>query len=204
MAVQRDKDIGFVFKESGDIPMKNHKIIAILVAVLVLASCARESEEARILELMSRIEKLVENKDLAGLLMVLTDDYSDFEGRDRKATEDLVDDYFQSRFGIVVHLLHTKVEDITAEGETFLETDVVLSSGGAEVLRKIVRFAGDFYRFKLDLRKTPEGWRINRSEWKYLALNDLFPESLPILKKILSRRIVGRRPRLNAANRLFV
>jgi ketosteroid isomerase-like protein len=183
VAVQRDKDIGFAFKESSDIPMKNHKIIAILVAVLVLASCARESEEARILELMSRIEKLVENKDLSGLLMVLTDDYSDFEGRNKMATEDLVDDYFRSRFGIIVHLLHAKVEDITPGGETFLETDVVLSSGGAEVLRKIVRFAGDFYRFKLKLRKTPEGWRINRSEWKYLSLNDLFPESLPILKK---------------------
>ncbi|TRZ88454.1 hypothetical protein D4R89_08150 [bacterium] len=133
---------------------------------------------------MSGLGKLVEKKDLSGLLAVLTDDYADFEGRDKKATEALVRDYFQRRFGIVMHLLHTKVGDITAGGEASLETDVVLSSGGAEILRKIIRFAGDFYRFKLELRKTPVGWRISRAEWEYLELNGLFPESLPVLKKI--------------------
>jgi hypothetical protein len=61
----------------------------------------------------------------------------------------------------------------------------VLSSGGAEVLRKVIRFAGDFYRFKLELLKTPEGWHISRAKWEYLAMNDLFPESLPVLKKII-------------------
>ena len=149
-----------------------------------MAFCARESEEARILKFMRSVGKSIEKKDLSGLLTVLTDDYMDFEGRDKKATEALIGDYFERRFGIVVHLLHTKLGDITAEGKASLETDVVLSSGGAEVLRKIIRFAGDFYRFKLDLRKTPEGWRISRAEWEYLTLNGLFPESLPILKKI--------------------
>jgi ketosteroid isomerase-like protein len=164
--------------------MRNRSVIICFAAVLILTSCARESEEARILKLMSGLGKLVEKKDLSGLLAVLTDDYADFEGRDKKATKALVGDYFQRRFGIVMHLLHTKVGDIRQDGEASLETDVVLSSGGAEVLRKIIRFAGDFYRFKLELRKTPVGWRISRAEWEYLSLNDLFPESLPILKKI--------------------
>jgi hypothetical protein len=162
--------------------MRKRAVIIGLGALLLVASCADESEEARILKFMNSVGKLVEKKDLSGFLAVLTDDYADFEGRDKKATEALVGDYFRRRFGIVMHLLHTKVGDITAGGEASLETDVVLSSGGAEVLRKIVRFAGDFYRFKLELRKTPVGWRINRAEWEYLSLNDLFPESLPILK----------------------
>ena len=132
---------------------------------------------------MRSVGKFVEKKDLTELLTVLTDDYTDFEGRNKKDTEALVGDYFRRRFGIVVHLLHTEVGDITPEGEASLRTDVVLSSGGAEVLRKIVRFAGDFYRFSLDLRKIPEGWRISRAEWEDLTVNDLFPESLPILKK---------------------
>jgi ketosteroid isomerase-like protein len=163
--------------------MRKRALIIGFTALLMLAFCGHESEEARILKFMRSIGKFVEKKDLSGLLTVLTDDYIDFEGRDKKATEALIGDYFRRRFGIVVHLLHTKLGDITAEGEASLKTDVVLSSGGAEVLRKIVRFAGDFYRFKLDLRKTPEGWRISRAEWEYLTLNDLFPESLPILKK---------------------
>ena len=164
--------------------MRKRAVIIGLGALLLVVSCADESEEARILKFMSGLGKLVEKKDLSGLLAVLTADYADFEGRDKKATEALVEDYFQRRFGIVMHLLHTKVGDIRQNGEASLETDVVLSSGRAEVLRKIIRFAGDFYRFKLELRKTPVGWRISRAEWKYLALNDLFPESLPILKTI--------------------
>jgi ketosteroid isomerase-like protein len=164
--------------------MSKRDLIIGLTALLIMAFCARESEEARILKFMRSVGKSIEKKDLSGLLTVLTDDYMDFEGRDKKATEALIGDYFERRFGIVVHLLHTKLGDITAEGKASLKTDVVLSSGGAEVLRKIVRFAGDFYRFKLDLRKTSEGWRISRAEWEYLTLNGLFPESLPILKKI--------------------
>ena len=163
--------------------MRIRSVIIGLAALVMVTSCGDESEEVRIVKFMSTISKLVENKDMSGLLTVLTDDYADFEGRDKRATEALVGDYFRRRFGIVVHLLHTKVGDITAGGEASLETDVVLSSGGAEVLRKIVRFAGDFYRFKLDLRKTLDGWRISRSEWDNLALDDLFSESLPILKK---------------------
>ncbi len=136
------------------------------------------------MKIMNRVGTLAEKKDLAGLLALLTEDYEDFEGRDRAATEALVADHFKRRYGIVVHLLHTKIGDILPEGKATVETDVVLSSGGAEILRKIIRFAGEFYRFKLDLRKTPEGWKFSRAEWEPSALNDLFPESLPVLREL--------------------
>lgn len=136
------------------------------------------------MKLMDRIGSLAEKKDLPGLIALLTHDYADFEGRDRAATEALVAEHFRRRYGIVVHLLHTKVGDIRPEGAASVETDAVLSSGGAEILRKIVRFAGEFYRFKLDLRKTPNGWRVRRAEWAPSAANDLFPESLPVLKEL--------------------
>ncbi len=136
------------------------------------------------MKLMDRVGSLAEKKDLPGLLALLTEDYRDFEGRDRAATEALVAEHFRRRYGIVVHLLHTRIGDIRSEGTATVETDVVLSSGGAEILRKLVRFAGEFYRFKIDLRKTPDGWRVSRAEWTPSAANDLFPESLPVLKEL--------------------
>ncbi len=133
---------------------------------------------------MDRIGTLAQKRDLPGLLSLLTDDYADFEGRDRAGTEALVADHFRRRFGIVVHLLHTEIAEVRADGTATVRTDVVLSSGGAEVLRKIVRFAGEFYRFELELRKTPEGWRVVRAEWAASSPDILFPESLPVLREL--------------------
>ena len=155
----------------------------VLGLLTFLPYCSIESDEAAIQKLMGRVGSLAEKKDLPGLLVLLTDDYADFEGRDRAATEALVAEHFRRRFGIVVHLLHTEIGDVRPEGTATVETDVVLSSGGAEVLRKIVPFAGEFYKFKFDLRKTPDGWRVGQAEWAPSALNDLFPESLPVLRE---------------------
>ncbi len=133
---------------------------------------------------MDRVGKLAEKRDLPGLLSLLTDDYADFEGRDRAGTEALVADHFRRRFGIVVHLLHTEIAEVRADGTATVRTDVVLSSGGAEVLRKIVRFAGEFYRFELELRRTPDGWRVARAEWAASSPDILFPESLPVFREL--------------------
>lgn len=157
--------------------------LAVLGLLTFLPYCSVESDEAALQKLMDRAGSLAEKKDLPGLLAMLTDDYADFEGRDRAATEALVGDHFRRRYGIVVHLLHAEVTGLRPDGTATVEADVVLSSGGAEVMRKIVRFAGEFYKFKLELRKTPDGWRVNRAEWAPLALNDLFPESLPVLRE---------------------
>ncbi len=61
----------------------------------------------------------------------------------------------------------------------------MLSSGAAEVLRKLVRFAGEYYRIELRLRRTdPKRWEIVYAGWEAVPITDLFPESLNILKKI--------------------
>jgi hypothetical protein len=154
-----------------------------LVLLTFLPSCSAESDGAAIRKLMDRVGSLAEKKDLPGLFALITEDFADFEGRDRAGTEALVAEHFRRRYGIVVHLLHAEIGAIRPEGTATVEADVVLSSGGAEVLRKIVRFAGEFYKFKLELRKTPEGWRVSRAEWAPADLNSLFPESLPVLRE---------------------
>lgn len=164
--------------------MRQYSLSICAAFLTLLACCSAGSDEARIAKLMDRVGSLAEKKDLPGLLALLTDDYADFEGRDRAATGSLVAEHFRRRYGIVVHLLHARVGDIRPEGTATVETDVVLSSGGAEVLRRIVPFTGEFYRFTFDLRKTPDGWRFRRAEWTPSAANDLFPESLPVLRDL--------------------
>jgi hypothetical protein len=155
----------------------------IAIAIVFLPSCAPKNDRALILALLERMGSLVEDKDTSGLLSFLDEDYKDFENRGKRETEAMVKDYFREYRGIVLHILGTRIDEIRA-GEASVQTEVVLSSGAAEVFRKLFRAFGDFYRFDLKLRKVGEGWRISYAKWKNIGLNDLFPESLSLLKKI--------------------
>lgn len=160
-----------------------YSLLLILFQVLVFFSCARETDRELILEMMEDIAKLIEAKDTARVMEKLSEDYADFEARGKRETEEMVKDYFQNYRGIVIHILSTRFDDLSVAGAS-IETDVVLSSGGAVAFRKAVPFTGDFYRFKMKLRKGGDAWRIQYAEWAGISLEDLFPESLSILKKI--------------------
>ncbi|MHB8094766.1 MAG: nuclear transport factor 2 family protein [Candidatus Aminicenantales bacterium] len=134
--------------------------------------------------MMRQIRNLVEKRDAAGLLALVTDDYEDFEGRDKDATRALVEEHFAERRGIVVHLLDTEIAPGPVEGKATMETDVVLSSGAGFLLRKAVRFAGEFYRFELNLRKTPDGWRVGSARWSLSSRNELSAESVRLLQEL--------------------
>lgn len=155
----------------------------VAIAIVALASCAPKNDRALILALLERMGSLVEDKDTSGLLSFLDEDYKDFENRGKKETEAMVREYFREYRGIVLHLLGTRIDEIKA-GEASVQTEVVLSSGAAEVFRKLFRAFGDFYRFEIKLKKTGSGWLIDYARWENVGLNDLFPESLPLLKKI--------------------
>ncbi|MBE0713237.1 MAG: hypothetical protein IH583_12735, partial [Candidatus Aminicenantes bacterium] len=59
------------------------------------------------------------------------------------------------------------------------------SHGAAEVLRKLIRYTGEFYRFRFELDQTGKGeWRFAYAEWQSVDLLDLFPESREILRKL--------------------
>jgi hypothetical protein len=158
---------------------------AFLLAIATLvASCGSPSEESRIKAFLKETVTLAEKGDLRGVMSRLADDYADFEGRDKAATEALVREYFR-RSGIVIHLLSAKVDAIEADGGVSLRAEAMLSSGAAEVFRKLIRYAGDYYRFTIRLRRTaPSTWLIVTAGWETVPLTELFPESLSLLKKL--------------------
>ncbi|MGB8953627.1 MAG: hypothetical protein WCC06_13310 [Candidatus Aminicenantales bacterium] len=166
--------------------MKNNFYYFIFLVVLpafFICSCSRKTDRDLILEMMDQVEDLAAKKNVSGLMELVEEDYTDFEGRGRGETEDLIQSYFRDYRGIVIHILSTRFDDLQ-DFEASIRTEVVLSSGGAEIFRKLVRLAGSFYRFRLKLRKTDARWRIFYGEWEEIGLEDLFPESLPFLKKI--------------------
>ncbi len=164
---------------------KKHVVLLIMTPFFLMTACGQKTDEDLIRELMKEVGHHLEKKDLRGLLNLLEDDYSDFHGRNKSQTEGMVQSYFSQFRGIVIHILHTRVEEIEAQ-EASIQCDVALSSGAARAFRKLIRVSTDNYRFKIKLIKKEGRWSIRYAEWAYIGLDELFPESLSILKKIFS------------------
>jgi hypothetical protein len=134
---------------------------------------------------MGDIGEYAEEKDIESIMMLLADDYTDFQRRDKSRTRDMIQQYFDQYRGIVIHVLSTQIDEINPP-EASIRTELAMSSGAAKVLRKVVRFSTDNYRLKMRLIKRDERWQIKYAEWRYVSLDELFPESLSILQKLFS------------------
>lgn len=147
--------------------------------------CGTPSEEARIKEFLKKSVALAEENQIGALMERFSPDYSDFEGRDKTDAERLIGDYLGRFRGIVIHLLSARVDVPGPDGRAAVECEMSFSHGAAKVLRKLIRYTGEFYRFRFDLDKTGKGeWRFAYADWQSVPLTDLFPESLEILKKL--------------------
>ncbi len=157
---------------------------ALLGAAALVLSCGTSSEEARIRTFLKETVALAEKRDLAGVMSRLADDYADFEGRDKAGTLDLIGDYFR-RTGIVIHLLGVRVTPAGPDGQASVEAEAFLSSGAAEVFRRLLSVTGECYRFDLRLARSPgAGWQVAWARWESVPMSDLFPESLAVLRKL--------------------
>ncbi|MCJ7563437.1 MAG: hypothetical protein MUP52_02475 [Candidatus Aminicenantes bacterium] len=135
---------------------------------------------------MENVANLAEKREIDNLMSNLADDYFDFEGRDRDKTRDFLIQYFEQHKGIVIHILSTRFEEWDSL-RAKIQTEMAISSGGAEVLRKLIKFTGETYRFKIHLLKTNGQWQVQFAEWKDVGVEDLYPESLSSLKKIFPK-----------------
>jgi hypothetical protein len=162
-------------------------LILWLTILLVNSHCGKGKSEAdRIEEIFDEIARQVEEENTANLIHYLSEDFSDFEDRSREDISDLVEQYFQRYQNIVFHLLSTKVVFIRGL-EAEVEVEISLSSGAARMFRRLIKFSGQLYRFNLELVKIRENWKIAYAEWRYITIEQLFPESFKVLKKIFPK-----------------
>jgi hypothetical protein len=155
-----------------------------LTGLLTLA-CGGPSDETRIRGLLEEATVRAEKRDVAGLRELFEPDYRDFQGRDADGTLRLVKDHLDRYRGVVIHLLGVRLGEIGADGVVSVDCEIAMSHGAAEVLRKLIRFTGEYYRFRMEVRRTgPAEWRFTYAEWESIGLGGLFPESLDILRKL--------------------
>ena len=169
--------------------IRKHFIGVLLVPLILHAACGPPSEEEKIRRFIHRAADLVEKGDVDAVMDLFAPDYTDFEGRDKEAAGLLIADYLRNRRGVVIRPLGMVIEGFDPDGRARVRTEVMLSSGSAEALRRLVPLAGETYRFDLILGRTAGNtWLIRFAEWEHRPAGDLMPESLEVLKKLFSAK----------------
>lgn len=157
--------------------------LILVFSVIILMACAGRSQEDRIQETIQNLRIHAEKKDVASIMLYIAEGYHDFQGRDKREAQDWLQRYFSDYRGIVVHMLgtHISIDDTL---ETHFQMEIVVSSGGAKIFRKMIKFAGDLYRIQGRMVREEGIWKIEYAEWDVIYKTDLFPESFSILKQI--------------------
>jgi len=169
--------------------MSRQLLAAVLAFLLLtLAACRKESETRGVLETVATLARLAEQKDIEAFMAAIGDDYSDFEGRDKAGLRVLLGGYFAGRTGIVVHRLGARVK-FPEPARAALQTEVALSSGAAEALRRLVKISPDLYRLEVELIRAPDRWLVRYAEWRAVGVTEVLPESLGPLKVLLPNLI---------------
>ncbi len=159
-------------------------VLSMTVIFAGFVSCSKEkTEEEKLQDFIAQVGEDVEAEDMGRVLGYLDENFEDFEGRDVSEAEEMIDKYFTRYKQIAFNLLASKVLFIDGN-RAEMEVEISLSSGAAKAFRKLIKFSGECYRFKLTLARPMGEWKISYAEWRYMPLDQLFPESFKILKEV--------------------
>jgi hypothetical protein len=157
-------------------------VFIIFIISLLFFQCGK-SEEELIIDAVELMGDYAEERNIDGVLGFISTDYSDDEERIYEDIVELLNKYFDRYRGIAVNILATKIIKIdTTRAE--IETELALSSGASKLFRKAVRYSGECYRFNLSLVKEEKKWRCKYARWVVIPIEELFPESIKIIKKL--------------------
>ncbi len=157
--------------------------ITSLIIMFTVGNCSKKSEKDIILDTMEEIGAKAEKRDLNGILYYISADYTDYKDRGKAEIQKQIEENFNRHKGIVASILATKIVVLNLP-EAEIQTDVMFSSGAAKMLRKLINFAGNCYRFNLHLIKEGNFWKIKRASWDYISIEELLPDSIDILKNL--------------------
>ncbi len=130
-----------------------------------LFSCASTSPEDQILAWVDRAVQRAEERDLPAMMDLVSNNYSDDEGRDKKVIRGLLLYYFRSNRSVYVW---KKVKSLqVADSETAQLTLAVILAGKpfAEDMN-LTKFQADMLRFDFVLEKDGRDWRVIEATWK--------------------------------------
>jgi len=149
--------------------------LAIPIAFLVLAcGGAPDSPEARVRALVDRAGEAAAARDAGALLDLVSEDYRDAHGRDKRALKALVLRYVLANEAIHVT---SRVKELAVGPDAERAELVVVAALTAAPVAEPGELAGldaDLFRFELEVSREADGdWRVTSARWRRAPLAEL-------------------------------
>ena len=135
---------------------------AILAVVLALASCARSTPEEEVRAVFAAAETAAEDRDVSGVMDLVSDRYSDPAGNDKAAIKALMQGFFIVNQS--VHLL-MRVEELEFPSADLATAHLSVGMLGRQAAEDWA-FAADVYEFDVRLVREEDEWRLQSATWR--------------------------------------
>ncbi|MBE2295370.1 MAG: hypothetical protein IAF00_10470 [Phycisphaerales bacterium] len=146
------------------------------VVLLLMTACSgpADSPETEIRQFIARAQTAAEERNIGDLRTVIADNYSDSEGRDHKAVEQLMRLYILRNQS--VHLF-VRIRDIVLTGPDHAMASIAVAMAARPMnsADQLIDLNADLYRFDLELtRQAKNDWRVLRASWERAKLDDFW------------------------------
>jgi len=167
-------------KTSGYI---NFIITIIISSLFFLTGCSSSDKRSDIEIAIYNAADAATNSDVEKFMRFIDFDYLDERERTKDIIREKVENYL-NRFRVIsINILNIKtVKNVNDKAEVI--TEINFSHGLGKMLSKIIRSAGESYRFRLNVIKKARGWVVKKAEWEWISIDELYPESLKVLREL--------------------
>ena len=141
-------------------PEKLMKTLLLVLFILQLAACSKpQSDEARILQQITKLQSAIENHSRSDFMAVIDGDYYDRLNTDRKSLQRMLMGFFLRYRDIAVFVTNTTIDiqQIRAQAQS-----QVVVSGGAGIVPDKARH----YQVSSCWKKVSDEWLLSCLEWE--------------------------------------
>lgn len=148
-------------------------IIGLVFATQLLAACTSEQvdPEAQVRAVLERAEEAIEAHDLDTLRKLISDDYEDSRGKDKRDVMQVIRYYFLTNRSIY---LLTQIKALTLPEPSRAEVELLVGMAGrpAEGTLDWSLFRADIYRFDFTLVDEGGDWKVSGATWRRASLDE--------------------------------
>jgi hypothetical protein len=139
--------------------------LIILFFTPLFCSCSRDTEEARVKKVLTRVQKAAEEKKIGAILDHLSKSYQDPQGNDYNGIKGLLGFYFFQHQAVSVSVPNMDIIVTGSLAKAKFQA-ILTGRGSGEVAKAILPEALDVYNFSVLLAREDGIWKVTSATWE--------------------------------------
>jgi hypothetical protein len=143
---------------------------------LNLVACGKKvTPENEVRQYIAKAETAAEARDVIAISELVSDNYRDNDGRDRRALAGIATAYFLRHKHI--HLfIRVKQIDFPTPKQATVQLYAAMTGTPVKGAQALIDIHADLYRFDLLLVKEEDDWLLSKADWQPANIEDLLQE----------------------------